>query len=219
MAHTIAEEDRPATETGTPTNSAPTVLSLLPSFVRTLRAENKAPHTITTYSEAVRRLHEFLARSGMPTTIEPLTREHLEMFFADQLARLKPASAANRYASLRQFFAWAVEDHEIDFSPMERMRPPAVPEQPVPVLTEEELRALLRACEGDRSVSGLRDLAIVRIFIDTGARLSEVATLRVDDVNLDAGTLQFLGKGRRVRHNPISLRTIRALDRYMRSCR
>jgi site-specific recombinase XerD len=204
-------------ESVTGATSAPTALELLPSFRRHLAAENKAPRTAQAYSEGVTRLHEYLVAQGMPISVSSITREHVESFIADQLTRLKPTSARSRYASLRQFFRWAVEEGEVTSSPMSRMRPPAVPEQPVPVLSEDELRALVKAASSDTSFYGRRDEAVIRLFVDTGARLAEVAGLEVEDLNLDVGTVALLGKGRRVRHAPIGTKTIRSLDRYLRA--
>jgi integrase len=73
----------------------------------------------------------------------------------------------------------------------------------------------LKACEG-QDVDARRDAAMIRVFIDTGARLSEVANLRLEDVDLDARQLIVTGKGRRVRILPIGNRTLRAIDRYLR---
>jgi site-specific recombinase XerD len=123
--------------------TSPTALELLPSFRRDLAAANKAPRTAQAHSEGVSRPHEYLVARGMPTAVDRITREHIEAFLADQLARLKPTSARSRYASIRQFFRWLVDQGEITESPMARMHPPAVPEQPVPILTEDELRALM----------------------------------------------------------------------------
>jgi site-specific recombinase XerD len=201
---------------GATTAVGPSILDLLPSFIHHLRAENKAPRTIQAYTEATRRLHDFLATAGMPTRVESIAREHVEAFIADQLERLKPASARSRYASLRQFFAWCEDEGEIGGSPMRKMHPPTVPEQPVPILYEEQLGALVRTTERDKSFFGLRDVAILRMFIDTGARLTEVSALAQEDLNLDSGTVRLLGKGRRVRYNPIGSKTIQAIDRYRR---
>jgi site-specific recombinase XerD len=195
--------------------TSPKLIDLLPSFQRHLRAENKSPRTIESYTEAVRRLHDFLTVRGMPVIIASITREHVEAFMEDQLSRLAASSARSRYASLRQFFRWVVEDGERPDSPMPP-RPPNVPEQPVPVLSEEELRALLRVADKDSSFYGRRDAAILRLFIDSGARLSEVANLTIDDVNLDAGTVRFLGKGGSIRINPLGSKSVRSLDRYLR---
>jgi site-specific recombinase XerD len=204
------------TSPGNGGSARPTLLDLMPSFQRHLRAENKSPRTVTSYTEAVRRLHDFLAPKGMPVAVASITREHVEAFMEDQLSRLAASSARSRYASLRQFFRWCIEDGERTDSPMPP-RPPKVAEQPVPVLSEEQLRALLRTVDKDASFYGRRDAAILRLFIDTGARLSEVANLTVEDVNLDAGTVSFLGKGGSVRINPLGSKSVRSLDRYIRA--
>jgi integrase len=76
----------------------------------------------------------------------------------------------------------------------------------VPVLTEDELRALLTACEGS-AFEDRRDTAIVRLFIDSGIRRAEMASVRLDDVDLDAGAVLVHGKGNRYRHAPFGGRT------------
>ncbi len=53
-----------------------------------------------------------------------------------------------RYQDLRVLFGWLVDEEEIASSPMARMKPPILPEVPVPVLTPDEQRALLAACDG-----------------------------------------------------------------------
>lgn len=90
----------------------------------------------------------------MLTDVAAISREHVEAFITDQLARLAPASAANRYSSLRPFFNWLVEVGQIKASPMARMRKPKLPEHAPPILTDAELGAILRACEGRPSTIG-----------------------------------------------------------------
>ena len=195
----------------------------LASFARHLRAANLSPSTIQTYRESVELLRRYLVAAGMPVAVEHITREHVEAFITDLLERWKPATAANRYRGCQRFFKWLVEDDEIKVSPMAKMKPPAVPEQPPPVLREDELRALLATCERGQTFEGRRDYAIIRIFIDTGARLSEIAGLRwlpddetVNDVDLDQGLIRVLGKGRRERVIAIGAKSLKALDRYLR---
>jgi len=67
---------------------------------------------------------------------------------------------------------------------MTRMKPPAAPERPVPVLSEGELRRLLAACAGS-SFPCRRDTAIVMLMIDSGARRAEIVGLRLEDVDFD----------------------------------
>ncbi|MFL5726371.1 MAG: phage integrase N-terminal SAM-like domain-containing protein [Chloroflexota bacterium] len=92
------------------------------SFGRHLRAANKSPNTIKAYLDAAERLDAYLEAHGMPRAVAAIHREHVEAFVEDQLARLKPASAANRYRSLQQFFRWLVDEGEIKESPTARMR-------------------------------------------------------------------------------------------------
>src|ERR1035441_1340325 len=65
------------------------------SFARFLRAANVAPATLKTSAEAVRTLGRFLAERGMPTDVAIITREHVEAFITDQLARWRPAPRAD----------------------------------------------------------------------------------------------------------------------------
>jgi site-specific recombinase XerD len=151
----------------------------------------------------------------MPDAVASLTREHVEMFMADLLARRKPATASNRYRALQAFFRWLVEEGEIVESPMRNMRPPIIPETPVPVVSDDEIKRLLKACEG-KGFDERRDTAIMRLLIDSGLRRAELAHLTVGDVDLDQNVVVVLGKGRRPRTCPFGRKTAVALDRYMR---
>jgi site-specific recombinase XerD len=194
------------------------------SFRRYLIASNLSPMTVKTYDESVRLLERFLAERGMPIDVATITREHVEAFVTDQLTRWKPATAANRYRGVQRFFAWLVDEGELRTSPMAKMRPPKVVDQPVPVLREEDLRRLLARIERDRDFLARRDAALLRVFIDTGARRAEVAGLRWspgtperNDVDLEQGVLRILGKGGRMRIVPIGRKTTMSLDRYLRA--
>jgi site-specific recombinase XerC len=189
--------------------------ALLPSWQRSLRAARRSPRTVQSYTEAAEQLSDFLVRAGMPTAVASIRREHVEAFVEDLDTRFKPATVGVRFRSLQQLFRWLLEEGEITSNPMERMRSPRVPEDPPAVLSDGELRALLKACEGSEPTAR-RDMAILRVFIDTGARLSEVANLRMENVDLDDQTLTVLGKGERVRVLPIGAKTVKAIDRYLR---
>lgn len=118
----------------------------LRSWERSLRAQSKRPSTIRAYLLAARQLADFLDDRGMPTDVDKVTREHVEAFIEDVLARRTPATAAQRYGSLRHLWRWLLEEGEIERSPMGRMHPPKVPEQPPPILRPDELKTLLRTC-------------------------------------------------------------------------
>lgn len=203
------------------TGAIGTLPTLLPSWHRHLRAVNLSPRTIQSYSEAAAQFVKFLEDQGMPTAAAALTREHVETFIEHLLGRRSPSTAASRYRSLQQMFRWLEDEGEITTSPMTRMKPPRVADQPVDVLSEDQLRALLATCDG-KHYNDRRDAAILRVFIDTGGRLAETVGLRwsddedVNDVDLDGQQLRVLGKGARIRYLPIGAKTIKALDRYLR---
>lgn len=188
---------------------------LIASWGRHLRGSH-SPRTITTYATAAGQLHAYLVAEGMPTAPAAIQREHVEAFIVDLLARHAPATAHNRYRALRSFFGWLVEEGEVPASPMARMRPPRLPEAPPPVLREPELRAVVAACQRDRTFHGRRDEAIIRVFLDTGCRRAEVLGLALADVDLDGQALRVTGKGERTRYVAIGIATVKALDRYLR---
>ncbi len=153
----------------------------------------------------------------MPTGVTAIRREHIESFLVALAEKgLKPASLAVAYRSIRPFFRWLVDEDEITRSPMERMQQPSIPESMVPILSEDQLRALLDTTRG-RSYEDRRDRAILMMFIDTGARLSELAGLKVADLDLDRNnTALVMGKGRLPRAIAFESQTAMAIDRYLR---
>lgn len=197
-------------------NAVGNIAPLRASFLRHLHAENRSPSTRTTYAKAIDQLDAFLSSSGMPTAVEDVTREHLEHFLiALQDRGMRPATVSQRYRSLQQFFRWLAEEGEIRSSPLANMRPPHVPEEPPPVFSADELRRLLKACDGS-TFTDRRDAAILRLFIDSGIRRGELAGLKLEDIDFENNVAIVLGKGRRPRGAPFGRKTAQALDRYLR---
>lgn len=189
--------------------------TLIPQWERSLRAANKSPRTVQSYGESARQLEAFLADNFGITEVAKVTREHLETFVEQLLARWKPTTASVRYRSIQQLYRWLEEEGEISANPMARMRPPSVPEIAIPVVSDDDLKKLLKACDGP-TYEDRRDLAIIRLFLDTGCRLSEVTGLRLEDVDADQSVIIVLGKGHRPRVVPYGARTGAAIDRYLR---
>lgn len=197
---------------------------LLPDWRRHLRATNKASSTISSYLRIGQEFTEYLVEQGMPTGVSRISRDYIEHYLIALAERPhkrtgKPISAAHvakHYRSLQQLFKWLHEEGEISISPFARMSPPQVPEQPVPVLTEEQLRALVAACKG-KAFENLRDTALIRLFLDTGCRLGEIAPLTIADVDFEADQVAVVGKGRRSRTVPFGPKTGEALRRYQRA--
>jgi site-specific recombinase XerD len=191
---------------------------LAASWRLSLEAENKSTATVVAYTYATSQLSAFLRKTGMPTDVDKIAREHIEAFLRDVIERRSPSTAETRYRGLRGFFAWCESEGEITSSPMARMRPPQVPDQPVDVPAVADVQLLLGACAGN-GFEDRRDAAIVRLFADSGIRLAELTGLKLSDIDLSGGMVGVVGKGDRFRTASFGRKTARALDRYLRSRR
>ena len=188
---------------------------LVPSWLRSLRARNLSERTIEAYSLATEQLSAHLKTHGHALEAERISTDAIREFLTHVLDTRASATANQRYRSLAQLFAWLEREEEISTNPMNRIDPPRVEEQPVPVLSDNELRAILGAAEG-KGFTERRDLAILRLFIDTGVRLGEMAGLQIADVDLDLQVAIVKGKGNRLRTVPFGTKTVEAIDRYLR---
>ncbi len=146
-------------------------------------------------------------------------REHVEAFITDLLERWKPATAHNRYRALNSFFRWLVDEGEIRASPMDRMKPPRLPETPPPVLREAELEPAPRRLRAptSRSPAGATRRSS-RVFMDTGCRRGELLGLTLEDVDLDArhAARRRQGQPHAARRDRPAARS-GTLDRYLRA--
>jgi site-specific recombinase XerD len=195
------------------------IAELEPEFKIMLQATNRSPRTIGAYMAGVDALRAFLVERGMPTAVDAVAREHVEAFYAWMLeAGYAAASVKNRHDGIRQFFAWAEEEGEVPEgkNPMRHVKAPLVPMNPPDVLTEDQIRALLAACDG-KTFEDRRDAALVWLLYDTGIRLSECAGLTLEEVDTtDRREVRVLGKGRKERVVPFGANAARALGRYLR---
>jgi site-specific recombinase XerD len=187
---------------------------LLRSFERHLRAENRSDQTVATYLIALRQAEAFLAARG--TSLAEAGRADLEAYLGDLLTRRAAATAATYYKVLKLLYQWLEDEDELPASPMAKMRPPIVPDQPVPVIPDDGLRRLLAACAG-KGFEARRDTAMIMLLLDTGARRAELVDLKLAHVDLDLDVLLVLGKGRRERALPFGHKAGAALDRYLRA--
>jgi site-specific recombinase XerD len=194
--------------------AAPRVDDLARSFERYLRAGNKSPRTIETYLESVRGFAAHLATTSK-RPLDQARREDVETWIALLLGRWKPSTAHNRYRGLHAFYRWLEEEEDIP-SPMTKMKPPAVPDQPIPVLSEPQLRALFAVCAG-KDFEARRDTALLMVLLDAGPRRSELLGMRLEDLNFEYDVVRVVGKGGRERALPFGRKTAMALDRYLRA--
>lgn len=193
--------------------------ALVPSWTLHLRAERKTEGTIRTYLAGVT---PYLAWARER---DPLARGTLHEWTAELLeGGSSAATAKTRMMAVRHFTRWLADEGEIPENPFDRVRAPKVDEPVVPVLTDDQLRALVRACAAPPGESsGLpalrhrRDEAIVRLLAEAGLRAGECIALTVTDVDLvQMEAVVRRGKGGKGRRVPFGATTAKAIDRYLR---
>jgi site-specific recombinase XerD len=199
--------------TVTSTYAPDALASLRDSFALHLDA-TRADKTARIYLAALDALIAHLEANGMPTGARGVRREHVESYFAGRRDVVKPTTLSVEFRALQQFWKWAVEEEEVDRSPMEKMKPPKVPEAPVPVVSIDDFRKLLKTTDG-REFNERRDTAILLVLFDTGIRLGELVGMNVEDVELRERLAIVTGKTgtRAVRYGS---KTAVAIDRYLR---
>jgi site-specific recombinase XerD len=190
---------------------------------RSLRAGNYPETTRYNYLLAAAQLDRFLLENADrlgagqaardPTEVE---RGHIEEFQAWMVATRSASTALNKHKGLQQFFKWLVEEEDLERSPLDRVKQPKTAQTLIPILGDDETAKILAICKGKDFLSQ-RDEAIIRVFYNTGARLSEVAGLLLDDVDLNTDTLLFHGKGMKDRRVRFGGKAGRAVSRYLRS--
>lgn len=186
------------------------------SFARHLRAEGRSERTVVIYGQSVRFFSRWLETQGREPVLEELNRAAIREWLA-QLADVNEASTVKtRYRGLFRFCGWLVDEDEITEHPMKTLSPPQPNMRPVPVLSDDELAALMKACAG-KDFRDRRDEAILRLLLDCGLRVSELCGLTVADTDLDQGMALVRGKGNKIRPIYFGARTARAIDRYLRA--
>lgn len=189
---------------------------ILGSWEIALRAERKSPRTIRVYRTQVEAFRAWCAELGAPARFD---RRTIQTFLASEADRgMQPNTLVTRYKGLRAFGNFLADERETEGNVMHDLRQPKAVAKPVPVMSEADMKTILRACEGTAFIDR-RDHAALRLLIDTGARASEITGLRVEDVNVRDAMVTFHGKGAKIRTVHVGPQTIRALDRYLRARR
>jgi site-specific recombinase XerC len=178
-----------------------------------LAARNLSRTTRDLYRIAADDLGRFLGRVGREAQVADLTSDALRQYMLTALESFKPSTCANRLVILRAFCRFLVSEGLLPADPSASLRAPRVEIQPVPLVSDPQLRSLLKTCSGT-SFADRRDLAMFRLLFDCGLRRKELLGLKLEDVDWQDDTLQVLGKGGRFRHVPFGAKTALALRRY-----
>jgi len=118
------------------------------------------------------------------------------------------------YTGLSALFRWAVSEGMVDINPMATIKKPRIQRKIIKGLEPEICHRLLGSFDG-KSLDSYRNKTIVYMFLDTGLRLSELANLKMSDINMEQGIIRVVGKGDKERLVRIGLKTQKALWNYL----
>ena len=196
------------------------VTSHLKTFLQFLRLNrNASVHTVRAYdSDLTQFLTNVAAAAGLKVgELRPaaLDRDAIRRFVGELHQRGQSrATAARKLAAVRTFLRYLRRESIIDDDPGALVPTPKREVRMPAHLSEDEMTALIAAAAGQTPL-GRRDHAILELFYASGLRLSEVAGLDLEDVNLGARMARVLGKGGKQRLVPFNTSTAKAIRAYL----
>ncbi|MFQ5933421.1 MAG: site-specific tyrosine recombinase XerD [Dehalococcoidia bacterium] len=127
----------------------------------------------------------------------------------------KSSTIARKVAAIKSFFAFLVDEGELETSPTENLSSPKVGRALPKSLTVEEVNSLLERASSRTAPEGKRDWAMLELLYATGLRVTELVSLNVQDADLDNDQIRCMGKGAKERILPIHQEASRALNEYL----
>lgn len=176
-----------------------------------------APNTLAAYRADLVGLATWLDRQGR--RLREADREQLLAFLAWRVEHgTRPRSTARQLSSIRRFYRFLLREGVIEEDPSARIDMPKLGRSLPKSLTETEVEALLDAPDTSDPL-GMRDRTMLEVLYATGLRVSELVSLRYDQLNLRQGVVRVVGKGNRERLIPLGEEAQRWLERYLEEVR
>ncbi|MGO4927601.1 site-specific tyrosine recombinase XerD [Fundicoccus sp. Sow4_D5] len=188
---------------------------LIEEFKRYLLIDQgKSENTIKSYQLDLNKFILFLEEQDLTEIIE-VDQQTIQLF----LAHLRQAGYANSttsrmISSLKQFFIYLMKESMIKQNPLTLIQGPKKAQRLPKVLTMKEVEALIQAPDTS-TLWGLRDRTILEVMYATGLRVTELTQLSLDELHLDLGFIQTVGKGDKERLVPLGEEAEYWLQRYL----
>jgi integrase/recombinase XerD len=180
-------------------------------------ARRLARNTIASYARDIRKLEQFTKLQQK--NIAELTRADLQKFVRTlNSSNLCAASVRRVVACTRGFYRFLLREGYAKTNPAEDLAAPRADSRLPKDLTWDEVEALINQPDTTKPL-GLRDRALLELLYATGMRVSELLSLRPENLNLRRGYLVCLGKGNKERVIPIGEQAIFWVSKYCREAR
>jgi integrase/recombinase XerD len=192
---------------------------LIGEFMAYLSSERGlAINTLESYERDLRHFASYLEKDGS-RPFESASRANVVAYMLAMQKQGKASSTVARHlAALKAFYQFLQRQHHIPRDPTANIESPKLQKRLPKVLTVSEVDKLLRQPNGN-APPALRDKAMLELLYATGIRVSELIQLNISDINLDAGYLRTLGKGKKERLVPVGQQAIEAVKDFLRVAR
>jgi integrase/recombinase XerD len=172
----------------------------------------RAPASISAYRRDLGAYEQFLADRGV--ALSHVDSGVVEAYVALLAASKRPTSTARALAAVRGLHRFCVDERGIAVDPTEGVSTPRIPQAIPKALSEEQVELLLSAVIGD-DPRALRNRAILETLYATGMRISELAGLRLGDLDMAKSMAVAYGKGSKERLVPIGRHALSALEEWL----
>ena len=173
----------------------------------------RSKRTVSSYRIDLESYRSFLSERGVEVT--KASAQDVDAHLAALTTQGRsPATVARARSSIRGFHRFMSEEGFSIHDPSQSAPVVRVPARIPKALAEEQVLGLLDGVGGDDALS-LRDRAILELLYGTGARVSEITALDLDDLAFDNGLLRLTGKGDKERLVPIGRAAQAALGRWL----
>jgi len=170
--------------------------------------------TVSAYENDVARMINFFVAQGFTSPSDASQADLRDYVFALKDSGLAPSSIRRAISSVRTYFSFLVDDGVLDHDPTDRLESPRVRRKLPEVLSRAEAAALVESPSEDHPLYW-RDRALLELLYATGVRVSELATIRIGELDLDERLVRVLGKGSRERMVPFGGTAGEAVRRYL----
>lgn len=202
-----------------------TDMALIKDFLIYLTVERGlSKNTVMSYSMDMEKFHGFLLKNNKK--LIPFSKEDVIDFIADMRSKEISISSICRVLScIRTFSKYLLIEGIIDDDPSENLQSPKKWETLPKALSIDEVMALLNSAEKGRKSGrqkqaghlslSLRDSSMLELIYSSGLRVSELISLKIINVNFEAGFLRVMGKGSKERVVPCAPRALEKLKAYI----
>lgn len=175
-------------------------------------------HTVDNYLRDIRRLAAHAGPRGARGPTAVTAAQLREFVYALKDLGLAPSTIRRQISAIRSYYKFLVGEGLAARDPSERIESPKLGRTLPSVLTVAEVERLLAAPNTDEPLA-IRDRALLEFTYATGARVSEVVGLRLQDVMYEDGLARLFGKGSKQRLIPVGRRALGAVALYAREIR